>query len=56
MNNFEKLTLEESLEISGGNRLKKLWDTAMFVYEALQIQDAVNEYKDGWNSVDCDCK
>lgn len=49
MEKFKELSLEESVNITGGN----IWRWAKVVYEALQIQDAVNEFVDGWNSVDC---
>lgn len=56
MEKFKELSLDESLKISGGVNPKKFWDLAKIVYEALQIQDAINEFVDGWNSVDCGCK
>jgi hypothetical protein len=56
MEKFEELSFEESTEISGGWNFKKIWDGVKFVYEALEIQDAINEFVDGWNSVSCDCK
>jgi hypothetical protein len=56
MENFKELSFEENLEISGGNRLQNLWKGIKLIYQALEIQDSVNEVVDGWNSVDCDCK
>jgi hypothetical protein len=56
MEKFKELSLHESLEISGGINLPKIWEALKTVYTALEIQDAINEFVDGWNSVDCECK
>jgi len=56
MEKFKELTMNESLEISGGFNIKKIWEAIKYLYTALEIQDAVNEFVDGWNSVDCECK
>lgn len=57
MEKFRELSFEEMVEVEGGIlNPKKLWDLAKLGYEALQIQDAINQFVDGWNSVDCDCK
>ena len=54
MDKFKELSLEETLGISGGNRLDRLRNGIRLVFEALGIQDAVNEFADGWNSIDCE--
>ncbi|WP_194977050.1 hypothetical protein [Aquiflexum lacus] len=56
MEKFKELTMNESLEISGGISIKKIWEAIKYLYTALEIQDSVNEFVDGWNSVDCECK
>jgi hypothetical protein len=54
MENLRNLNQSELIEIAGGNTLIVRW--AKVIYEALQIQDAINDFIDGWNSVECGCE
>jgi hypothetical protein len=57
MEKFEELSFEESQKIDGGRiNPKAIWNGIKYVYEALQIQDAINDFVDGWNSGKCSCK
>jgi hypothetical protein len=56
MEKFKELSVNESLKISGGISPSKIWEAIKYIYTALEIQDSVNEFVDGWNSVDCECK
>lgn len=53
----KELQISETLEIDGG-RLpwKKIWDGLQKAAAALEIGDAIDEFVDGWNSVDCGCE
>lgn len=54
MDKFKKLSFEEMQEVQGGLPLKKVWDGIKMIWTALEIQEGVNEFVDGWNSADCD--
>jgi bacteriocin-like protein len=54
MEKFKELSIEEMQEVNGGISLKKVWDAIKMIWTALEIQEGVNEFVDGWNSVDCD--
>lgn len=52
MKNLKELELTELIEIKGGSPVT-IWRWAKVVYEALGIQNSVNEFVDGWRSVKC---
>jgi hypothetical protein len=56
MENLEKLNVvelndDELVQINGGN----LWNWFKLIYRAFQVQEFINNFRDGWNSVDCGC-
>lgn len=56
MENLEKLNVIELSEaelaqIDGG----RFWKLVDFFFKALEIQDSINSFVDGWNSVECGC-
>lgn len=53
----QELKISETIQIDGG-RLpwKKIWDGLQKVATALELGDAIDEFVDGWNSVECGCE
>ena len=56
MENLEKLSVielneDELMQTDGGN----VWKWGELIWKALQIQEAINNFIDGWNSVECGC-
>lgn len=49
--NVIELNEDELVQIGGGN----LWKWITILYRASQIQGFINDFRDGWNSVDCGC-
>ncbi|MDN3667938.1 hypothetical protein QWY93_01100 [Echinicola jeungdonensis] len=52
MESLRDLNFEEMREVEGG----RFFRTIKTIWDALAIQDAINEFRDGWNSHECDCK
>lgn len=57
MKNFKKfnvvdLSTEEMFHINGGS----FWKVIDFFSRATFIQDTINDFVDGWNSVKCGCQ
>lgn len=55
--NLTELSDLELIEIGGGNPglINKIYQWGKAIYTALEIQEVINEFVDGWNSVDCQC-
>jgi hypothetical protein len=57
--NLVELNAREVCEVEGGGRLPR-WSTIKKwggrAWDALGVADAIDEFRDGWNSTDCDCK
>jgi len=49
--NVVELNEDELVQINGGN----FWRWGKLIYDALRIQEAINRFTDGWNSVECGC-
>ena len=55
----QELNAMEITEVDGGLLLfpwKKAWDILSKAATALEIGDAIDEFVDGWNSVECGCE
>jgi hypothetical protein len=52
MEKLAELKLEELKEIDGGNP-GAVWRAVRVIWTALEIQDRINEFSDGWRSVKC---
>ncbi len=48
-----ELNTTELTSIDGGLPWKKIWDGLEKLATALEISNAIDEFVEGWNSVDC---
>lgn len=55
---FEALNEQELREIEGGKRIpwRKIFDYADDLLTAIGVMDAIDQFVEGWNSVDCKCE
>lgn len=56
MNNLKLTELDHSelLEISGGNRWKRLKELGKKAWDVIAATDAYISFKEGWDSVECE--
>jgi len=50
----QELNAKEMVDLNGGRKIP--WKAIGDFFTLLGIYDAIEEFKEGWNSVDCGCK
>lgn len=53
---LNELNHSELIAISGGSKLKPLKELGQKAWNWITATDAYLSFKEGWNSVECDCQ
>lgn len=54
--NVAELSVQELVSVNGGGRIKGIKKVLGWLATAIGLYDAIDDFKEGWNSVDCDCE